>query len=120
MTVPPCLWSDGQTLWILENAASGADSVFAYELEGGERQQDREFTLDRRNRFSHGIWSDGVTVWVADSGQDQLFAYDLEERGAGRSAGVRTGRAQPRPAGHLVRWHSDLRPRQREGRALCL
>ena len=46
--------------------------------ESGERNEDREFELDRRNRFSHGIWSDGVTVWVADSGQDQLFAYDLE------------------------------------------
>ena len=75
---PTGLWSDGEVLFILENAASGADSVFAYDLESGERNEDREFELDRRNRFSHGIWSDGVTVWVADSGQDQLFAYDLE------------------------------------------
>ncbi len=76
--IPTDLWSDGQTLWVLENAASGADAVFAYELESGERQPDREFELDPRNRFSHGIWSDGETVWVADSGQDRLFAYDLE------------------------------------------
>ena len=52
--------------------------MFAYDLESGERQPEREFELDRRNRFSHGIWSDGVTAWVADSGQDQLFAYVLE------------------------------------------
>ena len=76
--IPTGMWSDGHTLWIIENAASGADSVFAYELEGGDRQEDREFELDRRNRFSHGLWSDGDTVWVADSGQDQLFAYVLE------------------------------------------
>ncbi len=65
--IPTGLWSDGQILWVLENAASGADSVFAYDLLSGERQPDREFELDRRNRFSHGIWSDGETVWVADS-----------------------------------------------------
>ena len=52
--------------------------MFAYDLESGERQPEREFELDRRNRFSHGIWSNGETVWVADSGQDMLFAYNLE------------------------------------------
>ena len=76
--LPTGIWSDGHTLWVLQNAASGADSVFAYKLENGERLKDREFELDRRNRFSHGIWLDGETVWVADSGQDQVFAYVLE------------------------------------------
>ena len=75
--IPTGMWSDGHTLWIIENA-SGADSVFAYELEGGDRQEDREFELDRRNRFSHGIWSNGETAWIADSGQDRIFAYVLE------------------------------------------
>ena len=76
--VPTGIWSDGETLWVLENAASGADTVFAYDLETNERLDDQAFDLDRRNRFSHGIWSDGETVWVADSGQDQLFGYALE------------------------------------------
>ena len=62
---------------MLDNAASGADSIFAYDLATGERRAASEFALDARNRFSHGIWSDGETVWVADSGQDKLFAYDL-------------------------------------------
>ena len=76
--IPTGVWSDGRTLWVLENAASGADSVFAYGLQNGQREPQREIELDRRNRFSHGIWSDGETVWVADSGQDQLFAYVWE------------------------------------------
>ena len=75
--LPTGIWSDGETLWVIENSASGADRVFAYDLLTGERQQDAEFELESRNRFSHGIWSDGEIVWVADSGQDQLFAYDL-------------------------------------------
>ena len=76
--LPTDTWSDGKTLWVLQNSASGADRVFAYDLLTGERQQDAELELESRNRFSHGIWSDGETVWVADSGQDQLFAYVLE------------------------------------------
>ena len=76
--LPTDIWSDGRTLWVVENSASGPDAVFAYDLETGERRPEQEFELDRRNRFSHGIWSDGETVWVADSGQDTLFSYDLE------------------------------------------
>ncbi len=75
--LPTGLWSDGQTLWVLENAAGGADAVFAYDLASGERQPELEFPLIARNRFSHGIWSDGETMWIADSGQDRLFAYEL-------------------------------------------
>ncbi len=76
--LPTDIWSDGATLWVLENSASGGDRVFAYDLRSGERVEEREFVLDARNRFSHGLWSDGVTIWVADSGQDRLFAYVLE------------------------------------------
>ncbi len=76
--LPTDIWSDGATLWVLENSASGGDRVFAYDLRSGERVEEHEFELDSRNRFSHGIWSDGVTIWVADSGQDRLFAYVLE------------------------------------------
>ena len=75
--LPTDIWSDGKTLWVVENSASGADRVFAYDLQTGERQPDAEFELDRRNRFSHGLWSDGKTIWIADSGQDRLFAYNL-------------------------------------------
>ena len=78
----------------IENSASGPDRVFAYDLLSGERQPEREFELDRRNRFSHGIWSDGEVVWIADSGQDKLFAYNLEIGRAVGGARPRTGRRQ--------------------------
>ena len=77
---PTGLWSQNGTLYVLNNAASGPDSVFAYTLQAGERDEEREITLARRNRFAHGIWSDGKTAWVSDSGQDRIFAYDLETR----------------------------------------
>ena len=96
--LPTDIWSDGKTLWVLQNSATGADAVFAYDSDSGERQQDREFELDRRNRFSHGIWSDGARIWVADSGQDTLFAYDLArgERLADRDIELAEGNRDPR------------------------
>ncbi len=96
--LPTGIWSDGETLWVLENAASGADRVFAYDLVSGERTPEAEFELERRNRFSHGIWSDGELVWVADSGQDLLFAYRLAtgERLEARDIGLSERNRDPR------------------------
>ena len=73
------LWSDGTTLWIADNADGAGDAVYAYDLESGERVEDREFELDERNRAPRGFWSDGETVWVSDSGRERLFAYRLAD-----------------------------------------
>ncbi len=75
--LPTGMWSDGATLWLLHNASGAGDAVYAYDLESGERLEDREFALAERNRAPRGIWSDGTTVWVSDSGQDKLFASVL-------------------------------------------
>ena len=42
--------------------------------------------LDAANSDSRGVWSDGTTVWVADSAADKVFAYDLAS-GARDAAG---------------------------------
>ena len=77
-TEPTGIWGNDELLWVLQNSTSGPDAIFVYDLETGERVEDREFELDQRNRFSHGIWSDGETMWISDSGRDLLFAYDLD------------------------------------------
>ena len=74
---PTGLWSDGATLWILENGQGADDDVYAYDPETGERLEEREFTLAETNRAPRGIWSDRETVWVSDSGRDRVFAYTL-------------------------------------------
>ena len=74
---PSGAWSDGATLWLLENGGGTDDAVYAYDLATGERVEDLEFALDAMNLAPRGIWSDGDTVWISDSGQDRLFAYDL-------------------------------------------
>ncbi len=75
---PTGMWSDGTTLWLVDNPDGAGDAVYAYDASTGERINDREFALDERNRAPRGIWSDGKgVVWVSDSGRDLLFAYDL-------------------------------------------
>ena len=74
---PTGMWSDGATLSLLENGDGADDAVYAYDLESGERVEDAEFALADTNRAPRGIWFDGATVWVSDSGRDRLFAYDL-------------------------------------------
>ena len=74
---PSGLWSDGVTLWILENGQGADDAIYAYDLKSGERAGDREFPLADTNRAPRGIWSDRETVWVSDSGRERLFAYTL-------------------------------------------
>ncbi len=74
---PTGSWSDGATLWLLENGSGADDAVYAYDLGTGERAGGREFELDERNRAPRGAWSDGETIWISDSGRDRLFAHDL-------------------------------------------
>ena len=74
------IWSDGTTMWVADN---GDDKVYAYALAGGTRQDgtngtmDREFDLHSDNIGPYGIWSDETTMWVADLGDDKVYAYAL-------------------------------------------
>ena len=74
---PSGTWSDGATLWVLENGDGADDAIYAYDLESGERLEDREFELDETNRAPRGVWSDRTVIWVSDSGRNRLFAHDL-------------------------------------------
>ena len=75
---PTGSWSDGATFWLLENGDGAGDALYAYDIETGERQEDREFKLDEFNRAPRGLWAGETTLYIADSGQDRLFAYDRE------------------------------------------
>ena len=74
---PSGTWSDGVTLWVLENGDGTDDAIYAYDVKTGERVEGREFALDGTNRAPRGVWSDGSTAWVSDSGRNHLFAHDL-------------------------------------------
>ena len=75
--MPTGLWGRDGTLWVAQNGDGANDGVYAYDLETGERAEERQFELDERNRAPRGIWSDGETAWVSDSGRERVFAYSL-------------------------------------------
>ena len=74
---PTGSWSDGLTLWIVDNGDGADDEVYAYDLVSGERVEANEFTLDESNRAPRGFWATDEAVWVSDSGRDHVYAYDL-------------------------------------------
>ena len=92
------MWSDGVTLWLAHNGDGADDAVYAYDLESGEPVPDKEFELDETNRAPRGVASDGVTMWIADSGRDTLFAHDLAsgERLAGQDVALHRDNADLR------------------------
>ena len=61
---PSGLWSDGSTLWVIENWSRG--QVRAYALADGSRRVERDIVLRGGSGFPSGLWSDGSTLWVAD------------------------------------------------------
>ena len=87
---PRDIWSDGVTLWVSD---SGTDKkLYVYKLtpgaDFGTRDSGRDFnTMDAAgNHDPYGIWSDGITMWVANDGSDELdkvFSYNMPPPGLG-------------------------------------
>ena len=97
---PTGIWSDGEVLWVVENAPDGEDRLFAYSLADGKRLPERDLPLFNRNRSSNGIWSDGEVVWIADAGQDDtLFAYDLATKERLPEQDIELAEGNRRPSG---------------------
>ncbi len=76
------IWSNGTTVWVADSSDA---KLYAYALDDGTRQDgnggttDVEFDLHSDNGSARGMWSDGTTIWVADSGDDKLYAYALDD-----------------------------------------
>ena len=82
---PTAIWSDGTTVWVAEDASSNNHFLYAYPLDQDpnadvELQPNQSITLADDNSDPVGAWSNGETFWVSDSGDDKLYAYDLDDR----------------------------------------
>ena len=81
---PLSIWSDGDTVWTIEDT-NGTDTLLPYDMEPNTGQEGQTILtkllpLDSDNSDPRGIWSDGDTIWVSDSGDDKLYAYDLSQK----------------------------------------
>ena len=77
------LWSDGNTMWFL-NEVSGSlspSALYAYNLYGDiyARNTNREYNYHADNANAFGIWSNEVTMYVADRSDNKIYAYAMSE-----------------------------------------
>ena len=90
---PRGIWSDGETMWVAHTGGRKWDSttftwyrdddkIYAYNLSTKARDPARDFnTLEAANNTSpKDIWSDGETLWVADTDRDRIMAYNLSTK----------------------------------------
>ena len=75
------LWSDGTTVWVLDNSHDQAD---AYDLATATERSGlgiAQATMRAAGNYDgEDMWSDGETMWVLDSTDDKVYAYDLDTR----------------------------------------
>ncbi|MBC6411333.1 MAG: cadherin repeat domain-containing protein, partial [Ekhidna sp.] len=79
-TSPTGIWSDGTTMWVANNSFSNSDNkIYAYVLATGARDDTKEVfdLVATGNTSPTSIWSDGTTIWVADSDDNKIYAYVL-------------------------------------------
>ena len=73
-----CIWSDGTHIWACEGRSTSA-SLVAYQLSDGTRATTKDITTltAAQNYSPFSIWSDRMTMWVADRNFSKAFAYHL-------------------------------------------
>ena len=102
---PVAVWSDGTTVWVAENESSAIfEFLYAYELDQDPNEQhllqsDQSILLDPDNYSPAGVWSDGDTIWVSDSEDDKLYAYDLSGKQRQSTKDISLVNANADPAG---------------------
>ena len=126
---PTDIWSDGETLWVADATEA---KLFAYTLPDGSsgssrdlratvgksgrpprltdvnRDTTKDITLDSANADPTGLWSDGETIWVADSADARAYAYSLADGRRDSDQGHRSGRGRERRAARRVVGRRDL------------
>ncbi|MDE3258583.1 MAG: hypothetical protein OYM47_12170, partial [Gemmatimonadota bacterium] len=80
---PAGIWSDGTTMWVADVDWRDLDAkIYAYDVSTKARDPAKDFnTLAAAgNERPSGIWSDGTTMWVANSWDEKLYAYDVSTK----------------------------------------
>ncbi len=89
---PDALWTDGELLWALD---SGGGTVEVRELDGGARRSILEIDVPAESNSVSGMWSNGVTLFVADPGDDRINTYRIRQNATEHEDGIITGAARP-------------------------
>ena len=76
---PEGVWSDGHTMWILDDRRDKSELI-AYRLSTGARIPEKDIDLSSNNDKPQGITSDGTIMWVADWNEKKIFAYNIDSQ----------------------------------------
>ena len=79
---PLSIWSDGEFVWAIQDFTGANHFLYAYYMEPdadeiGLLAPYKSVTLDSDNSDPRGTWSNGEDIWVSDSVDDKLYAYNL-------------------------------------------
>ena len=83
---PRGIWSDEVTMWVVDTDGDFdldiEDKIYAYNMSTKARDSGKDFnTLSAaENNYPTGIWSDEVTMWVADDNNQQVYAYNMSTK----------------------------------------
>ena len=83
--IPKGIWSDGITMWVVSYDLYGKidnkidNKILAYDMATKAADPGKDFNTlyAAGNNWPTDIWSDGITMWVADFGDSKLYAYKM-------------------------------------------
>ena len=80
-STPRGVWGNDDTIWVANDGAGATDKLYAYNRSDGSRDSSSDFdNLNTAgNNDVRGICSDGTTMFVADSGDDEIYAYRMSD-----------------------------------------
>ena len=80
---PKGVWSDGTTLYLLvinEGSHNHRGKIYGYSLETGNRRSGKDINLANGNRNAYGLTGRDGRLYVTDSADDKVYAYDVATR----------------------------------------
>ena len=102
------VWCDGTTVYVAnDGSSSAANKVFAYTISNGNRDSSKDFeelyvstqTAAENAETPWGIWSNGTTMFVVDSDDDNVFAYKHSDESQDSDKNVALDSANADPNG---------------------
>ena len=80
-STPRGVWGNDDTIWVANDGSGATDRLYAYKRSDRSRDAGKDFANlnTAGNNNPRGICSDGTTMFVADSGDDKVYAYKMSD-----------------------------------------
>ena len=84
---PRGVWCDGDTVWVANDGSASGNKIFAYQRSDGSHDSAKDMeslyvsTAAGSDNATQprGLWSDGATMFVADSEDDKVYAFKMSD-----------------------------------------